>query len=684
MQTVHIGNKEESKARIAFLQEEVTKHDMLYEQNTPIISDTEYDQLYFELVMLEARYPEFITKDSPTQRIVAVLVDSLNKVAHTTPMLSQDKVHTADDIRKFAQKSSSRIIAQHKLDGLTIVLTYENTYLVSAVTRGDGLIGEDVLHTIRTSMDVPKRINFTGRLEIRAEAIIMFEDFIRINKEREEAGLEIYATTRNLASGTTRQLDAKVAQTRNLRVISFDEVSAEGLEFKTDEEQLLFMTSLGFNVVPYKIFENTEEGIEALIEYCTTFHEKIRKTLKYDIDGLVLKFDDLAIRLELGYTSKFPRWGCAFKFESMNATTTLERVVHQVGKTGQITPVAEFETVNIAGVTINRATLHNYSNISDREYLVGGKKRSGKDIRINDRILIERANDVIPQVVQSFSELRTGNEVVIEPPLQCPSCGAPTEFDGENLFCTGLDCKPQLEGKLAHFVSRKALNIDGLGEKTVKSLLSEGFISSLTDIYRLNDKEAEITSLDGFGQKKFDKMIEGIEQSKKNPLHKVLYALSIRQVGESASKDVSKTFKTMDEIIDLSQDEMAFRNKLLSIKDFGGITTDYMVDFFTNPKNIKAIRELQSFGFAMESEFDSTPAGSALEGLTFVITGSFTKDRNELKDIVESNGGKASGSVSKKTDYLLMGDGVEGKSKHLKAVELGIKIITEEEFNAML
>lgn len=672
MQTVQIGNKEESKARIAFLQEEVTKHDMLYEQNNPIISDTEYDQLYFELVMLEARYPEFITKDSPTQRIVAVLVDSLNKVAHTTPMLSQGKVHTADDIRKFAQKSSSRIIAQHKLDGLTIVLTYENTYLVSAVTRGDGLIGEDVLHTIRTSIDVPKRINFTGRLEIRAEAIIMFEDFIRINKEREEAGLEIYATTRNLASGTTRQLDAKVAQTRNLRVISFDGVSAEGLEFKTDEEQLLFMTSLGFNVVPYEIFENTNEGIEALIEYCTTFNEKTRKTLKYDIDGLVLKFDDLAVRLELGYTSKFPRWGCAFKFESNNATTTLLNVVPQVGKTGQLTPVAEFETVNIDGVSISRATLHNYGNITK------------KDIQLGDRILVERANDVIPQVVKSIKEVRDGNQKDILIPTHCPSCGSPTEMDGENLYCTGFDCKPQLEGKLAHFVSRKALNIDGLGEKTVKTLLSEGFISSLTDIYRLNDKEAEITSLDGFGQKKFDKMIEGIEQSKKNPLHKVLYALSIRQVGESASKDVSKTFKTMDEIIDLSQDEMAFRNKLLSIKDFGEITTDYMVDFFTNPKNIESIRELQSFGFAMESEFDSTPAGSALEGLTFVITGSFTKDRNELKDIVESNGGKASGSVSKKTDYLLMGDGVEGKSKHLKAVELGIKIITEEEFNAML
>lgn len=672
MQTVQIGNKEESKARIAFLQEEVTKHDMLYEQNNPIISDTEYDQLYFELVMLEARYPEFITKDSPTQRIVAVLVDSLNKVAHTTPMLSQDKVHTADDIRKFAQKSSSRIIAQHKLDGLTIVLTYENTYLVSAVTRGDGLIGEDVLHTIRTSIDVPKRINFTGRLEIRAEAIIMFEDFIRINKEREEAGLEIYATTRNLASGTTRQLDAKVAQTRNLRVISFDGVSAEGLEFKTDEEQLLFMTSLGFNVVPYEIFENTNEGIEALIEYCTTFNEKTRKTLKYDIDGLVLKFDDLAVRLELGYTSKFPRWGCAFKFESNNATTTLLNVVPQVGKTGQITPVAEFETVNIDGVSISRATLHNYGNITK------------KDIQLGDRILVERANDVIPQVVKSIKEVRDGNQKDILIPTHCPSCGSPTEMDGENLYCTGFDCKPQLEGKLVHFVSRKALNIDGLGEKTVKSLLSQGFISTLTDIYRLKDKEAELTSLDGFGQKKFDKMIEGIEQSKKNPLHKVLYALSIRQVGESASKDVSKTFKTMDEIIDLSKDESAFRNKLLGIKDFGGITTDYMVDFFTNPKNIEAIRELQSFGFAMESEFDSTPAGSALEGLTFVITGSFTKDRNELKDIVESNGGKASGSVSKKTDYLLMGDGVEGKSKHLKAVELGIKIITEEEFNAML
>lgn len=666
MQPTNVLDIQSAEKQIKDLQDEVTKHDVLYDLGKPVITDSEYDKLYLELEALEKQFPQFVTPESPTQRIVAVIVDSLKKVTHTTPMLSQDKVHTAEDIQKFSKKAKSNILAQLKLDGLTIVLTYENGRLVSAVTRGDGYIGEDVTHTIQTSQDVPKRISFKGRLEVRAEALITFTDFKRINEDG------AYATTRNLASGTVRQLDANVAKARNIRVIAFEFVSAMETAFTHDVQRLEFMGELGFNVVPYEVFEHSEEGIQSLVDYCESFHELHRKNLDYAIDGLVLKFDDLYVREDLGYTNKFPRWGCAFKFESLEATTTLLRVVNQVGKSGQVTPVAEFETVNIDGVNISRATLHNFRNIKE------------KDIRIGDRIVVARANDVIPQVVQSMKEIRTGEEEVVEAPHTCPACDSPTEAIGENLYCTGIDCIPQLEGKLEHFVSRKTLNIDGLGQKTVKLLLNKGFITSVTDLFRLKQHEEAITSMDGFGQKKFDKMIEGIEQAKKNPLHKVLYSLSIRQIGETASKDISKVFGSMEEIITLSQDVDAFRTKLLSLNDFGATMTDSMVDFFTNDQNIEVIRELQSFGFDMISEYQGSPTGTSLEGMTFVITGKLSKGRDEFKQQIESLGGKVSGSVSKKTSYLLMGDGEEGSSKHKKALANAVPIINEEQFNALL
>lgn len=678
MKAINVMDIQTAEKQIKSLQEEVTKHDILYDEGKPVISDSEYDKLYMELESLEKQYPQFVTPDSPTQRIVTVIVENLKKVTHTTPMLSQDKVHTAEDVQKFAKKAKSNILAQLKLDGLTIVLTYESGRLISAVTRGDGQIGEDVTHTIQTSKDVPKRISFQGLLEVRAEALITFTDFKRINEDG------TYATTRNLASGTVRQLDASVAKERNIGVIAFEFVSAGETEFTHDIQRLEFMKELGFNVVPYEVFEHNEEGIQSLIDYCESFHQLHRKGLDYAIDGLVLKFDDLYVREDLGYTNKFPRWGCAFKFESLEATTTLLRVIYQVGKSGQITPVAEFVTVNIDGVNISRATLHNFRNVSAKSYVLRGVLRQGKDIRIGDRIVVARANDVIPQVVQSIKEVRTGNEEIVEPPTKCPSCGSPTESIGENLYCTGIDCIPQLEGKLEHFVSRKTLNIDGLGQKTVKLLLNKGFITSVTDLFRLKQHEEAITSMDGFGQKKFDKMIEGIEQAKKNPLHKVLYSLSIRQIGETATKDLSKMFSTMDDIIELSKDVEAFRTKLLSINDFGETMTDSMVDFFTNEQNIEVIRELQSFGFEMVSEYQGSPAGSSLEGKTFVITGKLSKGRDEFKEQIESLGGKTSGSVSKKTTYLLMGDGEEGSSKHKKALDNGIQIINEEEFIALL
>lgn len=659
------------KERILQLRSDISLLDELYELNQAtilrgkLITDSEYDEMYIELTNLELQHPEFYSPDSPTQKMPTAIVSSLEKVNHSTPMLSQEKITTVDGLLKFVGKGKSDIIVQEKLDGLTIVLTYQDGKLLHAVTRGDGYIGENVTHTVRTFRNIPHIISFKGRLEIRMEALVPYVEFERINVNGE------YSNPRNLASGTVRQLDASIAKERKLIGIAFDLISAEGMEFDNDLEMLDFMKSLNFQVVNYEVFENTKEGIDKLIDYVTSYDKNIRQSLPYMIDGLILKFNDLKEREELGYTSKHPRWGCAYKFKSLDATTKLLGITDQVGKTGQITPVAEFETINIDGVNISRATLHNYGNI----FL--------KDIRIGDQVLVIRANDVIPQVVSSIKETRTGDEVIKEIPSTCPACGSKTELDGENLFCTGLDCKPQLEGKLKHFTSRNALNIDGLGNKTIEDFFRLGILEDLTDIYKLEGKKEEICSLENFGEKKFQKIIDGINTSKSLPLNNLLYGLSIRHIGESSAKDLANEFKSMDEIIKVSKDIDSFKERLLSIKDFGEAMTTSIIDFFTNEKNLEVIMKLKEFGVNMEvKETPVATTTSSIVGKVFVVTGDVNhfKNRNELKDKIEELCGKVTGSVSKNTDYLINNDINSSSSKNKKAKELNIPIITEEDF----
>lgn len=647
------------------LREEVKTHEELYERNIPIITDTEYDRLFMKLVDLELANPEWMSDDSPTQKIIHVVVDGLEKVAHPSPMLSQEKVITEEGLLKFCDRSTDDVLVELKLDGLTIVLTYNHGLLETAVTRGDGYVGENVTHTVRTFSNVPKQIDFHKKLQIRMEAVVPFVEFERINVNGE------YSNPRNLASGTVRQLDASIAKERNLKGIVFDLVSAEGLEFSNDIEQLQFLESLGFEVVPYRIFTNSALMRKELLDFCMTYNDQHRKNLPYMIDGLVLKFVNLNTRIDLGSTSKYPKWACAYKFKSQDATTTLREVVFQVGKSGQITPVGEFDPIEIDGVNISRATLHNFRNIGM------------KDIRIGDRILVARAKDVIPQIVQSMKQVRTGNEQLIEAPPYCPACGAKTEYYGENLYCTGLTCQPQLQGKIEHFVSRKTLNIDGLGDKTVQWLLDEGFIHSFTDLFHLDSQEEALIAYDGFGKKKFENMMSGLEQAKNSPLHKVLYALSIPNIGESASKDISKVFSDMEEILTLATDETKFLEKLLQLNDFGPVMARSMIDFFSNEKNIQAIKDLQAVGFSMKSE-NQVVASSTLAGKTFVITGKLSKGRDEFKTLIESMGGKVSGSVSKKTTYLLLGEGEEGSTKHTTAIDLSIPIINETDFWSLI
>ncbi|PFA29361.1 DNA ligase (NAD(+)) LigA [Bacillus thuringiensis] len=659
--------------KIKQLREEVMKHDLLYDEGTPIITDSEYDQMYYELVSLEEKHPEFADENSPTKRIYSVVVDSLKKVKHSTPMLSQDKGHTEEDIVKFANKSDDEIIVGDKEDGLTIVLKYNNGIYYEASTRGDGYIGEDVTHTVRTITNLPKKISFKGYLEVRAESVIPFSEFERINVDGK------YKSPRNLVSGSVRTLNANIAKERGLSIIAFDLVKAEGITFEKDTEQLEFLKEQGFNVVPYKVFKNTPEGIKELIQYCLTYNKEVRPTIPHMIDGLVLKFNNLAVRESLGYTSKFPRWGFAFKFDSLDATTKLLNIVETVGKSGQITPNGIFEPVEIDGVTIQKASLANYDNIKER------------DIRIGDTIVVARANDVIPQIVSAVTELRDGTEKEILPPTCCPVCNGEVvkEEDNVHYFCINSTCSAQQERILKHFVSRNAMNIDGLGAKTVETFYEKGILSSISDIYTLKDNLDKLSVLRGFGEKKIQKMLSGIEESKHVPLSKFLYALAIPNVGSSTGKDIAKKFKTMRHLIELSKDPVVLKTELMKIDGIGETVASSMVSYFEESHNIELIEFLYSIGFSMMEEVEEIIASEEIEGKIFVITGSLSKPRNDIKKEIEAHGGKVSGSVSAKTNFLVLGgyNHVTGElpeketnsSKYKNAVKFECPIISEEE-----
>ncbi len=672
------GAKLMIEQKIKQLREEVMKHDLLYDEGTPIITDSEYDQMYYELVSLEEKHPEFADENSPTKRIYSVVVDSLKKIKHSTPMLSQDKGHTEEDIVKFANKSDDEIIAGDKEDGLTIVLKYNNGIYYEASTRGDGYIGEDVTHTVRTITNLPKKISFKGYLEVRAESVIPFSEFERINVDGK------YKSPRNLVSGSVRTLNANIAKERGLSIIAFDLVKAEGITFEKDTEQLEFLKEQGFNVVPYKVFKNTPEGIKELIQYCLTYNKEVRPTIPHMIDGLVLKFNNLAVRESLGYTSKFPRWGFAFKFDSLDATTKLLNIVETVGKSGQITPNGIFEPVEIDGVTIQKASLANYDNIKER------------DIRIGDTIVVARANDVIPQIVSAVTELRDGTEKEILPPTCCPVCKGEVvkEEDNVHYFCINSTCSAQQERILKHFVSRNAMNIDGLGAKTVETFYEKGILSSISDIYTLKDNLDKLSVLRGFGEKKIQKMLSGIEESKHVPLSKFLYALAIPNVGSSTGKDIAKKFKTMRHLIELSKDPGVLKTELMKIDGIGETVASSMVSYFEESHNIELIEFLYSIGFTMMEEVEEIIASEEIEGKIFVITGSLSKPRNDIKKEIEARGGKVSGSVSAKTNFLVLGgyNHVTGElpeketnsSKYKNAVKFECPIISEEELFAKM
>lgn len=652
--------------KIKELQKEITKHDELYSLNQPIITDSEYDDLYMELERLEKENPTVDITDSPTQKIKTVVVSELEKKKHRTPMLSQQKINTEEGIKDFVSNANGEFLVQDKLDGITIVLNFNKGRLTSAVSRGNGEIGEDLTHNAIHFSNLPAVIPFKGELEVRGEAILPFEDFKVLNKDGK------YSNPRNLVSGSLRQLDSSKVKGKGFKAIIFDLVYIEGKEFSKDTESIDFLTKQGFEMVNSKAFQQ-DTGIDEVLDFVHDYENNQRQKLDFMIDGLVFKINGLDDRAELGYTSKHPRWATAYKFKSLNATTKLTGIVEQVGKTGQITPVAEFETVTIDNVDIQRATLHNYRNIRD------------KDIRIGDRIVVERANDVIPQVMQAIESLRTGEEEKISSPKQCPVCKAKTELIGENLYCTGIDCAPQLEGKLKHFTSREAMDIKGLGAKTVEKFYRAGIIDSILDIYYLEDKKDEITSMAGYGEKSYERIMEGVAESKEKELRNLLYGLSINNIGRSASRDLAIEFKSLEHMIELSKDTDKFKQAVLKINDFGEIMATNLVSFFQEEHNIEVLEDLISIGLVTKVE-EVDIVDASLESLTFVVTGKVEKfsNRKELQRKIEDLGGKVTGSVSSNTDYLINNDKESSSSKNKKAKKLGKPIISEEEFLALI
>jgi len=638
-----------------------------YNEDDPEISDFEYDMLMVELRNLEKQHPEFITNDSPTQVIVASgkRDEKFSEVTHKVPLQSLQDVFDLEDINEFINRVEKTIESpiydvETKIDGLSVSLEYENGILVRGSTRGDGLIGEDITENIKTIKTVPHKLTESVTITVRGEVFLSREELEKLNEEREILGEKLFANCRNAAAGSLRQLDPEITASRNLDIYVFNLQSIENVEIKSHYESIQYMKKLGFNVIPYcqqcKTIEEIYKAIQKIGE--------IRGELGFDIDGAVIKVDDLNQREELGTTTKTPKWAVAYKYPPEKKETTVEDIIVQVGRTGAITPMAILTPVRIAGSVISKTTLHNEDFIKE------------KDIKIGDKVLIQKAGDVIPEVVQVLKEKRTGEEKIFEMPSKCPVCGADTiREDGEAVMrCTGIECPAMLFRSLIHFASRDAMNIDGMGPAIIEQLLENKMISNIADIYNLT--ESRLMNLERMGEKSAENLIDAIENSKANTVDRLINAFGIRHIGLKTAKILAKKFNDLDEMMNASYEQFE------SISEIGGIMAESLVNFFANEQTKDLIAKLKNAGVNIKGNKQEN-VDNRFEGMTFVLTGTLpTLSRTEASDIIENYGGKVSSSVSKRTTYLLAGE--EAGSKLTKAEELGINIIDEEKFKEMI
>ena len=631
----------------------------------PTITDQEYDSYLRELYNIEEAHPELVRSDSPSQRAGGQVLDEFKKITHTIPMLSLSNVFNEEEIRQFDDRIKKegidpKYVAELKIDGLSVSLNYRNGKLVSAATRGDGVVGEDITNNVKTIKTVPLTIKKPIDIEVRGEIYISKKRFEEINADRRAKGLEEFQNCRNLAAGSIRQLDSSIAASRKLDCWIYHLPNPSDYGIKTHYEALEFMKELGFKVNPNnKIVNNVEE----LLEYISDKAEK-RDSLPYDIDGIVIKLNDLNEQRIMGFTAKYPRWATAYKFPAKEVLTKLEDIIFTVGRTGQITPNAVLSPVLVAGSTIRRATLHNEDYVKE------------KDLKIGDIVSIRKAGDVIPEVVERILERRDGTEKDFVMIKNCPICGSElVKKEGQvDYFCVNPNCDARHIEGLIHFVDRHAMNITGLGENIIEDFYNMGFIRSITDIYHLKKHAEDLIELEGFGNKSVNNLLEAIEESKKNSLEKLIFGLGIEQVGEKTARVLARKFETIDFLMNASVET------LTNIQDIGGIIAQSIVEFFAKEDNKKLIEDLKELGINMVYTGEKIEEKEEFADKTFVVTGTLTNyTRDEVKNIIEKFGGRVSDSVSKKTDVVIVGD--NPGSKYDKAEKLGIEIWNDEQVN---
>lgn len=639
-----------------------------YKEDNPEISDMEFDELMRILIFLEDKFPSLKRKDTPSSRVGGAALEKFEQHTHEVPMLSLGNVFSEGELRDFDRRvregCSGKVeyVVEFKIDGLSVGLTYEDGYFTLGATRGDGYVGENVTENLKTVKTIPMRIEEKKKMIVRGEVYISKQDFENINRYQEEHDLQIYANPRNLAAGSLRQLDSKLTAKRPLDIFVFNLENAEALGLKNHSESFEYMSKQGIKINEnFRVFDSIDDVVKH-IEYWT----ENRGTLGYEIDGMVIKVNSFAQRDELGFTAKSPRWATAYKFPAEKKKTKLLDIQIEVGRTGTITPTAILEPVRLAGTTVSRATLHNEDYINER------------DIRIGDTVIVQKAGEIIPQVIQVFTEDRDGSEVKFKMPDKCPVCGEETvRLEGEAAVkCINISCPAQIRRGIIHFVSRDAMNIDGMGESIITTLLDNGIINDISDLYYMDFEK--IVTLDRMGEKSVSNLMNAIEKSKANELWRLINGLGIKFVGVKGAKLLANRFSSMDEIINAKFED------LIEIDEFGEIMSDSVVKFFDEDRNLRTIEKLRDAGLNFESNANKySEVAKIFEGMKIVLTGTLPSlKRNDAKEMIEARGGKATSSVSKSTTFVLAGE--EAGSKLDKAVSLGIKVIDEDKFNEII
>ncbi len=672
-------NSSNIEKKIEELKKQINYHNYrYYVLDDPIISDAEYDQLMEELIELEKKYPQYITPDSPTQRVGAEPLAEFATVKHLSPMLSLANAFSDEELRAFDQRIKKLVPGQEieyavelKIDGLAVALLYENGVLVRGATRGDGLVGEEVTANLRTIKSIPLKLlsnDLPPLFEVYGEVYMKKSDFKKLNEERMKRGEPLFANPRNAAAGSVRQLDSRVTAQRNLDIFVYGATFPEGSSFANHLDVLSYLKKIGFKV-------NSEtrlgENIEEAINYCHQWREK-KERLDYEIDGAVIKVNSLTIREKLGFTTRSPRWAIAYKFPAQQATTKIRDIVVQVGRTGALTPVAILDPVRVSGSIVKRATLHNEDEIRR------------KDIRIGDTVLVQKAGEVIPEVVKPIKEKRTGQEKEFVMPSRCPVCGAKVfKADDEVVLrCNSLSCPAQIKERIRHFASREAMDIEGLGPAIIDQLVEKKLVRNISDLYFL--KKEDLIALERMGEKSASNLLKAIEESKRRPLSRLIYGLGIRYVGVHTSEVIAQHFSTLDRLKEASFEE------LIQIEEIGPKVAESIVRFFKEEENSRIIENLRRAGLnfgKLEGEGEASAKKGRgflpLKGKQLVLTGTLKEfSRNQAKEIIRKLGGRVTESVSKRTDYVVVGE--NPGSKYQKAQELGVTIINEEEFKKLI